>query len=121
MLLCESSRIRRSMDSQSSKPSDDGAIAVSQFFLHVSVEVGCYQILTTSKTWSTSPLAFPFALAETAAYTHSNALNRLGWHISNVDNSIEAFYELHGVKGAVNLTGFSAGTTFRAAQITMSQ
>jgi hypothetical protein len=67
------------------------------------------------------PLAFPFALAETAAYTHSNALNRLGWHISNVDNSIEAFYELHGVKGAVNLTGFSAGTTFRAAQITMSQ
>ena len=67
------------------------------------------------------PLAFPFALAETAAYTHSNALKRLGWHISNVDNSIEAFYELHGVKGTVDLTGFSAGTTFRAAQITMSQ
>jgi hypothetical protein len=67
------------------------------------------------------PLAFPFALTETAASTHSNALNRLGWHISNVDNSIEEFYELHGVKGAVNLTGFSAGTTFRAAQITMSQ
>jgi hypothetical protein len=67
------------------------------------------------------PLAFPFALAETAAYTHSNALEGLGWQILNVDNSIEAYYKLHGAKGTVDLACFSAGTTFRAAQITMSQ
>jgi hypothetical protein len=66
-------------------------------------------------------MTFPFVLAETAAYTRSNGLRRLGHHVSTVDNSIETFYELHGVRGAVDLRGFSAGTTFRAAQVAMSQ
>ena len=66
------------------------------------------------------PAMLPFAIADTATFMRSNDLRRHGDHISTVDSSLEEFYK-KDIRAAVDLRGFSRGTTFRAAQIAMSQ
>ena len=63
----------------------------------------------------------PFAMADAAAYTQSNGLRRLGYHISKVDESIDEVLLDRSPDFGVNLAELSAKTTFGAAKIAISQ